>query len=261
MMNNLELLRKVLSVPSKTYQEDLLVKFICNWLSDNGIPYYLDDMKNIYATKQTSQDIDFFPCVIAHTDTVHDLEPINIIEEMLPNAQGELKKSWRALNDEGKPTGIGGDNKCGVFACMVSLLELDNVKSAFFVSEETGCHGSKAADAEFFSNVGYCIQFDAPENNMISEYLMGKKMFNRDSKFFEVGHKLICENFPSDPLYQYHPYTDIFPLNQNFGLSCFNLSIGYYRYHTRHEYVVLEDTYNGILIGKKIIEELGCSKH
>ena len=145
MMNNLELLKSVLSVPSKTYQEDLLVKFICDWLEENKIPFYVDKMKNIYATKQTSQDVDFFPCVIAHTDTVHNIEPINIIEEMLPNAQGELKKSWRALNDKGDPTGIGGDNKCGVFACMVSLLELDNVKSAFFVSEETGCHGSKAA--------------------------------------------------------------------------------------------------------------------
>ena len=121
MMNNLELLKSVLSVPSKTYQEDLLVKFICDWLEENKIPFYVDKMKNIYATKQTSQDVDFFPCVIAHTDTVHNIEPINIIEEMLPNAQGELKKSWRALNDKGDPTGIGGDNKCGVFACMVSI--------------------------------------------------------------------------------------------------------------------------------------------
>ena len=44
MMNNLELLKSVLSVPSKTYQEDLLVKFICDWLEENKIPFYVDKM-------------------------------------------------------------------------------------------------------------------------------------------------------------------------------------------------------------------------
>jgi hypothetical protein len=37
----------------------------------------------------------------------------------------------------GKPTGIGGDDKCGVYACLELLKELPNLKAAFFVSEET----------------------------------------------------------------------------------------------------------------------------
>jgi hypothetical protein len=129
------------------------------------------------------------------------------------------------------------------------------------VSEETGCKGSSNADPVFFENVGYVIQFDAPENNMISEYLMGKPMFNRDSEFFNIGGRLITEHFPSDTKYHRHPYTDIYPLNQNFGLSCFNISIGYYNYHTRNEYVVVDDTYNGIKVGKLMIEELGYNKY
>lgn len=261
MERNFELLKEVLSIPTKTYQEGLMVEFICNWLSENNIPFYVDQFNNVYATKQTDEDVSYFPCVVAHTDTVHNIDTINVVEEQLPNAQKEIKLALKAYNDKGNPTGIGGDDKCGVYACLELLKELPNLKVAFFVAEETGCKGSFNADPEFFKNVGYVIQFDAPENNMISEYLMSKPMFNRNSEFFKVGGRLITEHFPSDTKYHSHPYTDIYPLNKNFDLSCFNISIGYYNYHTKNEYVVVEDTYNGIKVGKLMIEELGYTKH
>jgi di/tripeptidase len=50
-------------------------------------------------------------------------------------------------------------------------------------------------------------------------------------------------------------------INQLFKIPCFNISIGYYRYHTPNEYVVVDDTYNGIKVGKLMIEELGYTKH
>ena len=261
MERNYDLLKQVLSVPTKTYKEDLMIQFIADWLTENNIPFYVDEMYNIYATKQTDENIEYFPCVISHTDTVHTIDTINVVEEMLPNAQGEIKLSLKAYNDEGDPTGIGGDDKCGVYGCLELLKELPNLKAAFFVSEETGCHGSRKADPEFFKNVGYGIQFDAPENNMISEYLMSKKMFDRDSEFFRVGGELITEHFPADTKYHKHPYTDIYMVNQLFNIPCFNISIGYYRYHTANEYVVVEDTYNGIKVGKLMIEGLGYTKH
>jgi putative aminopeptidase FrvX len=261
MERNFELLKEVLSVPTKTYQEGLMVEFICEWLEKNGIPFYVDQFNNVYALKQTDEDVEYFPCVVAHTDTVHAIDTINIREEMLPNAQKEIKLALKAYNDNGDPTGIGGDDKCGVYGCLELLKELPNLKAAFFVAEETGCKGSFNSDPEFFKNVGYVIQFDAPENNMISEYLMSKPMFNRDSQFFEVGGRLITEHFPGDVKYQHHPYTDIYALNQRHGISCFNISIGYYNMHTKSEYVVVDDTYNGIKVGKLMIEELGYSKH
>jgi di/tripeptidase len=260
-MRDYELLKEVLSVPTKTYLEDLMIQFICDWLDKNQIPYYVDTFYNIYATKETDEDIKFFPCVVAHTDTVHTIDTINVREEMLSDAQGNVKLSLKAYNDNGEPTGIGGDDKCGVFACLELLKELPNLKAAFFVAEETGCKGSFNSDPHFFENVGYAIQFDAPENNMISEFLMGVPMFERNSKFFEVGGRLITEHFPSDTKYHKHPYTDIYPLHKSYNISCFNISIGYYNYHTKHEYVVVEDTYNGIKVGKMMIEELGYERH
>jgi len=260
MIRDYELLKEVLSVPTVTYKETLMIEFLKKWLTDNKYPFFLDAKNNIYVTKQTD-NVNFFPCVVAHTDTVHQIDTINVREEMLPNEQGEIRKSLKAYNDDGNPTGIGGDNKCGIFACLELLKELPNLKVAFFVSEETGCHGSRAADEKFFSNVGYCIQFDAPGNSMVSEFCMGVQLFNKQSEFFKGVNEVLTENFKGRNKYQSHPYTDVYALKTKFNFSCINFAIGYYQYHTRYEYVVVEDVYNGIETGKKMIEKLGCQLH
>ena len=265
MEKNTKLLREVLSVPTKTYQEEKMVEFLVNWLTENNISHFVDEFNNVYATKQESQDLPedfYFPCVISHTDTVHNIDTINISEEMLPNAQNELKLSYKAYNDKGNPTGIGGDDKCGVFACLTLLKELPNLKAAFFVSEETGCHGSLAANEEFFQNVGYGIQFDAPENWMITEKCFGQVLFDRDSEFFEKCDKVLTESMDNTSMqYMVHPYTDVYALRGKFDFSCINFSIGYYDYHTKNEYVVVDDVFNGIEMGRKMIENLGNKLH
>jgi len=255
------LLKEVLSVPSKTYQEELMVEFITEWLEKHEIPYYVDEYFNIYATKGVNQDDNFYyPCVLSHTDTVHNIDSINVREEYLPNTQKESKLALKAYNDDGLPTGIGGDDKCGIYACLELLKELPYLKAAFFVSEETGCHGSRKADPEFFKNVGYAIQFDAPENWMVTEYCFGTKLFTRESEFFKKCDVVLKESFHRSE-YMRHPYTDVQALKEKFDFQCINFSIGYYNYHTKNEYVVVEDVYNGISTGKKMIESLGYKKY
>jgi di/tripeptidase len=261
MTQDLDLLKKVLSVPTVTYHEEKMIKFISEWLDENKINYTTDQKGNIYATKQIDSIEDknfYFPCVVSHTDTVHGIENINVFETSLPNAQGENKLSLYALNDFQRPTGIGGDDKCGVFACLTLLKELPYLKAAFFVSEETGCHGSRQADEKFFENVGYAIQFDAPENWMITEKCFGEQLFDRDSEFFTSVDRILSENMVKEDMdYMTHPYTDVWALRGKFEFSCINFSIGYYNYHTKNEYVVIEDVFNGIKIGREMIESLG----
>jgi len=264
MIQDLQLLKEVLSVPTATYKEEKMILFLENWLSKNNIPYYVDIHGNVYATKQENEVSDdfYFPCVISHTDTVHGLNEINVVEEELYNAQNELKLSLKGYNNLGLPTGIGGDDKCGVFACIALLKELPYLKAAFFVSEETGCHGSKQADPSFFMNVGYGIQFDAPENWMITEKCFGQILFDRNSDFFKSCDEALSEGMiKEDMKYMVHPYTDVYALRNQFNFSCINFSIGYYDYHTKNEYVVVEDVFNGINIGKKMIEKLGYKLH
>ena len=263
MERNYQLLKDVLSVPSKTYNEELMVEFISNWLTENNIDHEVDEYMNVYARKTTGPVPDnfYFPCVVSHTDTVHNIDTINVVEEQKKNAQGEMKLSLKAYNDLGNPTGIGGDDKCGIYACLELLKELPFLKAAFFVSEETGCHGSRKADKSFFTDVGYAIQFDAPENWMVTERCWGTTLFDRRSDFFKHCDSVLTESFPEKLQYFSHPYTDVYALKESFDFSCINISIGYYDYHTKNEYVVVEDVYNGIDVGKKMIEKLGYFKY
>ena len=261
---NFELLKEVLSVPTSTYQEDLMIDFLEHWLTEKNILHYKDKYGNVYATKKTGEVSDdfYYPCVISHTDTVHGLNRINVHEEQLLNAQGESKLSLKGYNDNGAPTGIGGDDKCGVYACLTMLEQLPYLKAAFFVSEETGCHGSRKADKAFFHNVGYAIQFDAPENWMVTEKCFGQVLFDRNSDFFKSCDEVLKEGMvQSDMQYMVHPYTDVYALRSQFDFSCINFSIGYYDYHSKNEYVVVEDVYNGIEMGVKMIEKLGYKRH
>jgi putative aminopeptidase FrvX len=256
---DLEFFKKLLSVPSKTYQEDLMIEFICDYLYSMGYEFYLDESSNIYVTKGVS---DNYPCFVAHLDTVHSLKPIRVEERSLTNDKGEYKLSLQGFsmfNDQ--PVGIGGDDKCGIFVCLKLLEELDNVKIAFFVSEEVGCIGSYQADSYFFSDVGYVVQFDAPSNYMVSEYCSGTKLFERDSEFFKRIEPVLKETFNPDYLLQKHPYTDVRALKELFPeINMINLSCGYHRYHTPNEYIIVDEVQNAIDTGIEIYNKLGCER-
>jgi putative aminopeptidase FrvX len=225
-------------------------------LEENKIPYKVDELFNIYCTKG---DADIYPCVVAHTDTVHNNNHIDVRTELKKNCRNVLKEAYKGYNAKGKPTGIGGDDKAGVFACLTLLLELPVLKAAFFVSEEIGCKGSKEADEAFFENVGYAIQFDAPFDYMVTEVSSGVPLFDRRSEFFKKANNVLVEYII--PEYGSHPFTDVYALKKLFDFSCINLSIGYYDHHTADEYVILEDVENGIKIGREMIASLGYEKY
>jgi putative aminopeptidase FrvX len=251
-----KLLKEILSIPSYSGNERKLVNFICEFLEENKIPYKVDELFNIYCTKG---DADIYPCVVAHTDTVHNNNHIDVRTELKKNCRNVLKEAYKGYNAKGKPTGIGGDDKAGVFACLTLLLELPALKAAFFVSEEIGCKGSKEADEAFFENVGYAIQFDAPFDYMVTEVSSGVPLFDRRSEFFKKANNVLVEYII--PEYGSHPFTDVYALKKLFDFSCINLSIGYYEHHTANEYVILEDVENGIKIGREMIASLGYEKY
>jgi putative aminopeptidase FrvX len=261
MIENIDFLKSVLSVPTHSFQEDEMIEYLINYFTQKKYDYSIDELGNIYVTKGSIGDDEYYPCVVAHTDTVHQLDTINVREMQLPNSKGIESFSLKAFNDNGEPTGIGGDDKCGVFACLQLLEEFDVIKAAFFVSEEVGCIGSKNADPKFFSNVGYAIQFDAPGDYMVTEYCYGVKLFETDSMFHTTAKQVLNENMLSEPQFMRHPFTDVWQLKNKFDFSCINISVGYHSYHTKNEYVVVDEVFAGIYAGKKMIDELGYRKY
>jgi putative aminopeptidase FrvX len=269
-MINLEKFKELLSVPSKTYQEEDMVEYLCSEMdSIEGVTYYRDDMMNVYATKGELADDEYYPMFIAHTDTVHQkINKIIVKEEKLvrPNTFGKTFDKTevdclKAYTENGDPTGIGGDDKCGIFICLELLKQLDKVKIGLFVSEETGCHGSSKCDENFLKDVGYITQYDAPGNHLISEICSGVRLFDREGEFFTKTLKVIEESFGNEMLVQSHPYTDVSQLKKKADVSCINMSCGYYNMHSNQEFVSIEDVRRAIEAGKNMVKELGYKKY
>jgi len=269
-MFSLEKFKELLSVPSKTYQEEDMVEYICSELDNiEGVTYYRDVMMNVYATKGELSEGESYPMFIAHTDTVHmKIDKIVVKEEKLvrPNTFGKTFDNnevdcLKAYDENDNPTGIGGDDKCGIFICLELLKQLDKVKIGLFVSEETGCHGSSKCDENFLKDVGYITQYDAPGNHLISEICSGVRLFDRDSEFFEKTLKVIESAFGNKMLVQSHPYTDVSQLKKKADVSCINMSCGYYNMHSNQEFISIEDVKNAIDAGKNMVKELGYKKY
>lgn len=247
----LQRLKEVLSIPTHSRNERLMIEYLEDVLKTKGYQYTKDKMGNIYVTKGETE---FFPCFVAHTDTVHQINHNLKVVQL----EEEGKTILTGVDSETmEPSGIGGDDKCGVFLCLEMLDVLDNVKVALFVSEEIGCLGSREADPEFFKNVGYAIQYDSPKGNSMSLTLMGKKLFGEKTDFGGKVSPLILEHGINS--WERHPYTDIWPLMEKFDFSCLNLAAGYHRYHTANEYVVVEEVENAFELGLKLHQILGES--
>jgi hypothetical protein len=267
---DLQKFKELLSVPSKTYQEEDMVEYLCDELEKiHGVTFYRDDMMNIYATKGILEEGEFYPMFIAHTDTVHNkIDKIVVKEEKLKrpytfgkNFDDTLVDVLKAYDVNDLPTGIGGDDKCGIFICLELLKQLDKVKIGLFVSEETGCHGSSKCDETFLQDVGYITQYDAPGNHLITEICSGVRLFERDSEFFTKTSKVITESFKNEMLVQSHPYTDISQLKKKIDVSCINMSCGYYNMHSPQEFISIEDVKCAIEAGKNMVKELGHKKY
>ncbi len=144
----------------------MMVDYILSQIDSDKIKVTCDDHKNIYITKGELVDGEYYPMFVAHTDTVHDIIPkinVKIVDVYRPVTFGKVfesvpVKALKAYDDNEDPTGIGGDDKCGIFICLNLLEKLDKVKIGLFVSEETGCHGSAKCDESFLNDVGYICQ-------------------------------------------------------------------------------------------------------
>lgn len=126
---NKKLLMDVLSVQSYSGQESKMNAYIKEWCKNNGLKCRAHK-GNLYIVKGKS---DLYPCYVAHTDTVHpiikDMDRLDIIEH---------KGVLIALDDDFQQTGIGGDDKVGIYMALRMLKRLPVCKVAFFHSEEVG---------------------------------------------------------------------------------------------------------------------------
>jgi len=169
-------------------------------------------------------------------------------------------KIYRDIDDEdkyfamsnGQKVGVGGDDKCGIFACLYLLKTIPKIKVIFFSREEGGCKGSGGIDKGFFADCRYLIQLDRKGKRDFIQTFWGKKTISHEFSS-EIG--LIKKKYKYKN--QIGTVTDLMKLwNNKVGVSCINLSCGYYQPHTNYEYISVSDLWHSVKFTEEIINTM-----
>lgn len=164
-----------------------------------------------------------FPVLlVAHLDTVHEKLPNMIVYDQTQDIISS-------------PNGIGGDDRAGVYM-IFEILKLFNCSVLFCEYEEIGGIGAgKFAKSELASELhfNYIMEFDRANAN--------------DAVFYSCANDEF-EKFITMDFYKtnYGTYSDICDVAPALGCAAVNLSCGYYKAHTKDEYVVLSEMENSI---------------
>ena len=223
----MEKLLEVLSIQSVSHDQFRMFAYIIRQV--NQIPnakYWVVD-GNIYIEKGYADD---YPCMVAHMDTVHD-----IVEDLHPIEFNGMITGFNRVKME--QTGIGGDDKVGIYIALECLREFDNIKVAFFRDEEVGCLGSYVADMGFFADCKFVLQCDRKGND---DFVINASGVELSSKNFQDDVLPIISNYGYK--FAQGMMTDVMALKEN-GIRCSvaNMSCGYYRPHCADEYVDIYD--------------------
>ena len=163
-----------------------------------------------------------FPvCLVAHLDTVHKEPPKQFVYE-----KGKISS----------PQGIGGDDRCGVYA-ILNIINEYPCSVLFCEDEEIGGIGA----SKFIKHP-------------ISEGLKFNYMIELDRKGKDEAVFYDCDNpefedfitQDGDWTFDMGSYSDISTIAPKLGCAAVNLSCGYYNAHTTKEYVILSELENCI---------------
>ncbi|MBR4643508.1 MAG: hypothetical protein IKO74_12455 [Selenomonadaceae bacterium] len=158
--------------------------------------------------------------LVAHLDTVHE-QPVR---DICTSADGNIIMS---------PQGIGGDDRCGVFA-LVKVYRLSKIKPwlLFCCDEEIGglgakkfclAHSQRQLPKEI-DDLKFIIELDRKGSNDAVYY----RCDNPDFEAYISG-----KGFQSAQ----GSFSDISLIAPELGIAAVNLSCGYYAAHTSHEYI------------------------
>ena len=240
---NKELLFQLYGIFSPSNGEKKMRKFVKRYIRRvcGECDIVQDSVGNVFVTKGQAES---YPCVAAHLDQVqrNHSKDFEIIEGK-DVVFGYSAKS-RATQ------GLGADDKNGIFVCLECLKKYDTIKAAFFVGEEIGCVGSSACDLSFFSDCRYIIQPDRMNgHDLITSMAVGdvcSKAFINALDASAYGYKEAHGSI-----------TDVGTLvERGVGISCLNVSCGYYEAHTDREFTVLSELQNCLDFVCHIIETL-----
>ena len=253
-----KLLINLVSIQSTTRNDDAINSFIEEQLKAiDGVTVSKDAFGNIYAVKGSGDN--GYKCIVSHTDTVHSFEKGRLVylhgDNLFAMAENSPATTNSYYKNESliKQVGIGGDDRAGIYTCILAMREFDNIKSVFFRFEETGMNGSSNANMDFFEDCNFVVQCDRKGSTDFITHTNGVKTAST-----EFENELM-------PIYKKYGYsvtsgiaTDVGQLKKNGLKVCaINLSSGYHDAHTDRETINITQLENCYSLVREIFVEKG----
>ena len=245
-----EFLKDAMSTPSCSGHEQMMRAYVMDYAAARGIGARADAKGNVYLTKGTLLPGEKFVCLANHMDTVHEDQRMAVASgRKLTIVESEGPDGATVLRAKG--TGIGADDKLGCAIALAILARIEKGKAVFFVEEEWGMRGSKELDADWFSDVSFCLSFDSPGRNRSSCSCAGVALYP-DSVFRRFIRPIASKHGVTN--FNYEPYTDVVQIRRKTGVPCYNVGNGGCRAHCPDEYLVVEDAQESYALGLELLE-------
>lgn len=242
-----ELLYDILTIESESHDSTQMEQFLTDYATAQGWQIEPDRLGNLYVTKGNAS---VYPCLVAHMDTVHSItgEGISIVE-----IAGKVTGMYASTMQQ---TGIGGDDKCGIYCALYVLGALPAGKAVFFVDEEVGCLGSSAANMDFFEDCAFILQADRRGGSDFVTSIGGRPLAS-DEWLEAIRPQMLAYGFkPVAGM-----MTDVEALRDaGVGICAANMSAGYYNPHQDGEYIDLNELDNVAEMMLDICERYGSER-
>ena len=245
---NLDLLLPLLAVESESWDASRMVDHVRGLATSNNCLALEDHAGNLWL-EHVSTLPGRLPLIVAHLDTVHE-----ITGHLEVLRRGELVAGYNPAKMQA--SGIGGDDKCGIYAALHLLLAYPGrVRVLLTQDEEVGGVGAYAADAEEINRIAsYMLQADRRGSADCVVEACGSRICSRRMQA-HISRLLPAWGFA--PCAQ-GGFTDVYALQQSgVQISAINLSAGYHRPHSPDEYIHLGHLSQTVGLMCSIVEALG----
>lgn len=237
----MELLKQLYEIHSLSGKEKKIRNFITDYITQNipDVRIETDKAGNLLLIKGQGES---YPCLVAHMDQVQQNHSRDFTVVETDDILFGYSPSKRRYE------GLGADDKNGIWIALKCLEKFEVLKVAFFVEEEVGCGGSYSADVTFFSDCRFVVEADRRGHKDLIVEIGRIEICSK--MFIEAMHPERFGYAPTDGM-----MTDVEALYDNgVGLSCINVSCGYYDPHTDHEFTVKKDLQNCLAFVQHVVE-------
>lgn len=220
---------------------------ICKMSAKKLKQYLCGVMKMTYKEENTIIGDGYIYCrgnipvlLTAHMDTVHK----ELIKDYYEDVQTD--EDGNTTHTISSPQGIGGDDRCGIYA-ILKIIESGYIPYVLFCEEEEvgGIGSAKFCKTKYItelSNLKFLIELDRANAN--------------DLVFYSNANQDWIDWIEDETNWKksWGTFSDISHLSPACEISSVNLSCGYYKAHTVYEYVIIEELLETIEMTKHLLD-------